>query len=495
MRSPSLAANIARLSSGQFFRQATGVFTAILKPRFLSPEQFGLWNLFTLVADYTTYADMGVMESMRYIVPLEEGRGDSRRAAAVRSTIFWGTFSARVIVVAALIGMAFLSPYPLLVRMGCAVIGVEILLRWYQQYASYLMLAYHQIAWVSNSVYLRSLLNVTIGLLLLWKFALPGQYLATLLCSLAVLAYLLLRRTWTVSATFDSRLYGEVLRKGFSIMGINLSIFLLKSVDRLIVASFLGVTALGYYALVGMIFDFLIEIPTAARAVMEPNLMKELATGEQDALLRKYYAQPLVNTAYYLPFLMAFSHFAIPVAVELAIPRYASSVLPAQTVLFCAFFMALIYPLRGILIAFRWERGGVAVMMAGLGLQCALSVALVSRGYGLVSLTACKALAMGVVFLGISALIGRRSAAAARLVGATVRQTMVPFLVTVACLSLSRIVTLAPNRYLDGGAKFLLVSLVLAGVLAAAIARNPLVRWPFACGGWRRRGDSGRETA
>lgn len=386
---------IARYASSNLFRQLLGVVNAFLKPKLLSPELFGLWNLLSLIPNYAQYIHLGSRSALRYRLPVNRALNREADNRSQIGAVYYGTLALSLLLALGLLLAAIWPPLPTAARVGLATMAVVVLLTWYFDFQVTLLKATEHFRLLSTVNFfqagLLSLLNV--GLIL--AFGLYGLYAALLLSSLAGVCYIRGRYRPPAFGPYRHRVFMELVRTGLPIMAFSMSALLIRTADRFLIAGFLGLEALGYYGIATMVFNLLMQIPGASREVLEPKLMQAFAQGESEALLREYLVQPLLIMAYVVPALLGAAILLLPGAVSWLLPRYLAGVPAAQLLLAGGFFLALTYVLRGVIVAQGGQLAAALVTLAVTGINLGTATLLLRLGLGLSGV----ALASGASFL------------------------------------------------------------------------------------------------
>ncbi|MGB0671672.1 MAG: lipopolysaccharide biosynthesis protein, partial [Rhodospirillales bacterium] len=194
---------------------------------------------------------------------------------------------------------------------------------------------------------------------------------------------------------------------GFPIMTFDMASNLVRSADRFLIAGLLGTEELGYYALAAFVFASLLEIPGAAREVLEPKMMHDMSEMEPADVLRDFLFRPLCNTAHYILFLIGPAVFLLPF-IELVLPRYAAGVLPAQILALGGYFLAISFVVRGVVVANDWQRRALVPIFAVGLFNVALNGAAIKLGYGIAGVAAASSLAYAVLLVWLLALVKSR---------------------------------------------------------------------------------------
>ncbi len=87
----SVLKNIVRYSSSKIFRQILRVLTGFIKPKLLTPELFGLWNILSIIPAYASYIHLGSRSSMRYLIPYHEAKKEEQKNSEIKGSVFYGS--------------------------------------------------------------------------------------------------------------------------------------------------------------------------------------------------------------------------------------------------------------------------------------------------------------------------------------------------------------------------------------------------------------------
>lgn len=379
----SLLNNLIHYSSSNIYRRLLGLINAILKPKLLTPELYGLWSLLSLIPNYAMYSDLGARESMRLAIPYHDARNEQEMSRALKDSAYFGSLYLRIVCSLALLVAAVFIKTDMTVRSGLATMAVVILLKWHYEYTFSLLKAYQHFQLAAQANYLRATISVGCGVLCIYLFGIYGAYLSIVLAYVSGILYLRSKFTVIAPDRFIYPLFTQLVRTGLPIMLFNLLVLLIRSCDRFIIAALLGQQQLGYYSIAIMFFGFLMQIPGATREVIEPRLMQSLADEKEDHYLREYCFKPLLNTAYYLPFLIGGYILLSPLFIQWVLPKYQPGLVPSQILAIGGFFLALTYITRGIFYAKKLQVKVLKFLFLGLLINVGLDILLIRSDLGL----------------------------------------------------------------------------------------------------------------
>lgn len=362
MMTPStIGRTVASYALSSIFRQGLGVVSAIVRPLFLTPELFGIWNLIKAIPPYASFAHLGARPAARYAIPANEADGNTALNDRIQQTIFTGTLLLNLPFIIGACGWAFIGSDDAPTQFGALMVAAWILLGWYHEHYLTMRKAYQEFNAITRANYVISIMTFLL-LPLLWLFSIYGLYASVILAMAC--GTVILRRGFTPpkGRRFDISLYCRLVQTGAPIMLLTLTILAARTCDRFLIATFIGAEELGYYGIAIMILSFVMNIPTATREVIEPKLMHEIKTLSPQITIQEYFFTPLMTTAYALPIILGPVFFLAPPAVRILLPRYTEGIPCIHILAVGGYFLALVYIARGIIVAKGWQ-----LIAAGIG--------------------------------------------------------------------------------------------------------------------------------
>lgn len=406
-RKDSITNNILRYSSSKVYMQVLGIFTAFIKPKLLTPELYGLLNILNLIPTYAGYIHLGSRSSMRYLIPYYEGRNEHYKNKDIKGSVFYGSLYLTILIVAILVFLSLKGDQDLEVRLGFLTMVFIVIMTWYYGYYMSLLKSYQNFKLITSSNYLKAPVTFFLSIILIYYFGIYGAYLAAVLTLVAVILYLRSKYPLGLQTKFQFRIFRDLIKMGLPIMLFSISFELIRTSDRVIVFYFLGIEQLGYYGIASMVISFLIQIPGAAREVIEPRLMQDLNGNSEVKNLNEYFFKPLFNTAYLLPLLLGPIVILLPYIIPLLLPRYIPGIVPAQINVLGCYFFIMSYPARGIIIANNWQLKASSVAVLVLFININLSIILLKLGMGLKGIALGSSISFFILFIFILIFIKR----------------------------------------------------------------------------------------
>ncbi len=361
-------------TSATYLAQVFVFIAGLLQKGLLGPVGTGYWALMQSFWTYLTIAPLGTMNATGRQVPLYRGKRDYASAASVADT--GGTFAVIAVGVAgallSAVALLFGGGWPDELRYGLVILGVLGPLRIFADVHKSLLQATKRFDASSATAVLEAVTLVSVQTLCVVAFGFYGMFLGIAL-SVVVLYGLWWRlgvvglRRASFSFRIDRKRIPELLSFGFPLM-LQAQLWLLfMSIDNLIVAGFISVKDLGYYALAVSVTNYVLHLPRSIGASLFPRMTEEFVKTERIESIRHYATDVQRLLAYMLvPVFLGAAFFLVPMLIRVALPDFAPAIPVVRIMVAASFLIALVnQPLKVLTTAgYRW--GITMVMLACL---------------------------------------------------------------------------------------------------------------------------------
>jgi O-antigen/teichoic acid export membrane protein len=476
----SLTATIARYSSSKAYAFVLRILTGFMRPFLLAPELFGIWNLFAIILQYAEYyLHLGCVGAMRFRLPqLWEQKADDD-AKRVTGAAFKGSLASHAVASIAVTILALAGNWEGHVRDGLFTVAVIILTLWYQRFLIQFLQARQNFTPIARANYIRATNALVVGAPLIYFFSIHGIYWTALIGEAILILYLRRHCRERIAYPFEWPVYRSLTVQGFPIMVFDIASNLARTADRFLIAAMLGTEQLGFYALAAFVFTALLEVPGAAREVLEPRMMQESVTLSPDDLLEAYFFRPLLNTAFYIPLLIGPVVFAAPF-IELVLPRYAAGILPAQILAIGGYFLAISFVARGVIVANGWQVKALIPVFAATAVNAVLAVLAMQMDFGIAGVAVASSVSYALLLGLLIGFIKKRHSGEKAPWARYSVATILPFILLVGTVvgffALAEL--LAVNQWLAAILQIICFSALMFGFLHLAHRLYPLVARP-----------------
>lgn len=396
----SLAKNLAHYTPSVLFRSVAGIANLLIRPRLLNPEWFGLFSLLNTIPSYCSYLHLGSREYMRFAVPkLQVTEENDEEVRRIEASVFWGTIVPNAAVAIVLLLLAVFGGFETHLTIGLAAMAGLVMLTCLYEHCVNVMKGHQMFRELSRGMYVRNATQLVLSIVLMLAFGFYGLLIALPVALLAGLIYLRTCYPFTKVGRFRFPVYADMVRDGFPLAASAFLMTLMVTNGRLVVAGYLSTEDVGCYALATLALRGMLQFSGAAREVVEPRIMEQADTLRDTQVLDQYLYRPLVINAICVPLVIAPLYFVLPPVIDSFLPKYSPGIPPLQIALFGFYFLALFYPLRGIIVAHRMQAALAGVLLLCLGINVGLSFVALEREAGITGVAVANSISYAALLL------------------------------------------------------------------------------------------------
>ena len=342
-RFKEVVGQIGIYSSAFALTQFVSVIGALIIRYFLGPLQTGVWSLVQVILSYTDYANLGATYAIPIEIPLKRAQGKLEEVERMKNVMFSFSFLTSVLfsiglLLYALIRRTFIPQelfYGLLIATG-----LVILQQLNNMLISFLR-AYKNFKLAGKQMALSSIVNFILIAILSSTFKLYGFMWAMVLSFMFNIAYILHHEDFRFRWTLNVKVLTGLIQYGFPLMVLTSAVTVLLTIDKIMIAKFLGLEALGLYSIAGMTSGFICSVPNSIGVVLLPNVSEKYAEGENVRDLRGYLTKSNHVFSIMMPVLIGFGWFVVPFVVHLFLPKFTGGISALKYLTLGTFFFGL----------------------------------------------------------------------------------------------------------------------------------------------------------
>lgn len=395
-------AGIYTLSS--YAAQIFDLINGILVRRFLGPTNMGIWAFLQVIQNYAKHAGLGVTMATARDVPYFLGKGDRDKAHQIQNLVFSFTLLTALVVALGIFAFAWGSRprYSQPIFYGFVVVAVLIILQRLYNLFVVLLRSYKEFVFAGFLNIASSIASVFLTVLLAWKFRLYGFYVAVVLNYLLMLALILWRTPYRFSFHFDFLGLLPLLNLGLAVLFSDIFRTILMTIDRIMIAKFLGFEELGHYSIALMASNYLYSLPNMLSIIFFPHLQEVFAQRDRSEDLERFLREPTLCLAYLFPFLIGLAWSAATWLVPVVLPQYVHGIPALQYLVLGSFFTALSHSFSNFMITIKKQWQLVPLLGFSIVFGFALTGIFIQMGWGIQGVAFAGSLISLVYFLLLS---------------------------------------------------------------------------------------------
>jgi O-antigen/teichoic acid export membrane protein len=384
VRKKTIISNIFQYASAQYFSQFIGFFTAIFIRRFLGPVYMGIWSILKVIKGYVSYANLGVTSAVPYKLPVLKGQGKQEEINVLTSVIFNFitviTFACSIgVVIYALVFGRNLSRE---LFIGLLALSVMLISQRVYTYYMILLRAHRNFNILRKSIIFDALVNLTLILLIVSKFRLYGFFVIVIV--MPILNIFFIRRYVTYNLKFSFNFKGIVyyIKYGFPLCVNGILYQILHSIDKIMIASMLGLEHLGFYSIALMTESYGTGIAKNFSIVIQPHFLEDFGANgiEKSSRHVVFYSE---STAYFMSILLSVFFICAPVFITYALPAFVQGITALRIFLLAIFFFTISPYSSNFLVALEKQAKLIPITVLSIILNIILNYYFIKKGYGI----------------------------------------------------------------------------------------------------------------
>ncbi len=377
--------DIGMYSVASFLTQLVNVVSAILMRLFLGPLQVGVWAFMQIILNYSEYANLGATNAIIREIPFYNGKGDVDKSERIKNTVFSFSICTSLMVSAGLIGYAFWKRTALPEGMFYALLFTAglVLLHRFNSLLLNILRAYKRFDIAAKQMFYSAVVNAVLIALLAYQYKLYGFMLAMCLSFIFNAVYILKNVRINFRFSVQMRELRPLITYGFPMMVISVVSTLFDTVDRIMIAKFLGLEALGFYSIAMMTSAYVYSVPNAISIVIVPNLHEKFGVREDKADLKGYLLNSDFAFSGAMPVLIGFGFFLAPILVQTILPKFALGVSALRLLVLGTYFMTMSQNYSLFLYAIKKHLAFFPLFLLSFSVAILFNLFAIKRGYGI----------------------------------------------------------------------------------------------------------------
>ena len=376
--------DIVKITFARYFSQTVGIVTSFALRNFLGPFYMGVWSLLRIVVSYASYLFLGADYGAANRVPYFSGSKELDKEADVKNTVFSFISGVSLLIGVAVIAWAFMmrNSYDREMIVGIIVIAFYIIFDKFCGYYQLLLRAKRDFSTLSGAIIFDAVMNVVLVFVFVKHFRIYGVYAMIMVAVLANILFIHFFARYTFKFKFNFATLRSVVKVGFPITVIGLLQGVLGSLDRIMIAKWIGITFVGYYSIPVMARGYLGQLSNFG-TVLYPQMMEEYGENKDIGKLKKYVVLPIIINAYIMPILLGGIFFIGPVVIRAVTPKFIPGIVAMQILLIDMYFKLCSVQAEHFLIALNKQKLLIVPLIGAVGINISLNYIFIMKGFGI----------------------------------------------------------------------------------------------------------------
>lgn len=303
-----------------------------------------------VVLQYGDYSNLGVRAAIGREIPFQIGAGNELKARTVARDSFGFNMGSGLLVALGLFLFSFFLPNPQgPLRWGLRIGALLLLLQQWSTFYTILNRSYRRFDVFGTAHILKGILTLGLQAGLAWLFGFQGLLAGAFLVQCLLILYLRSQLAFPLGWSWHWPAIRPLLRLGLPFLLIGLSDLAFVTADRILISSFLDLTAVGYYSIGIFAFGLLSFVPNVVSTTMYPRLCEDAGAENRGSDLTAHLRTPNHVISCLQGWICGNTLLAIPFFVPLLLPRFVPGIDSAMILCAGAFFAALT-PMAGNLM-------------------------------------------------------------------------------------------------------------------------------------------------
>ncbi len=342
-RTRQIISDAGDYTSAALLTQFVTVIAAVLTRRFLGPSQMGVWVLVQIILTYANYTHLGTLDAIAREIPFYIGKKDEWRAEKIKNTVFSFSIMTALIVSLGVMAYAFLwrTHLQIAVFYGLLITAALVILQRLNTLLICLVRAFKYFELAGKLTFFSAVVNMILISFLSYRYKLYGFMAAMTLSFIFNIAYVHLKKNFHFRYSLSGVELKPLIAYGFPLMLLAFFSTIFETIDRLMVARFLGLEALGLYSIALMAYGYLQSVPNSISIVMIPNLHEKFGQTENKHDLKSYLLKSDSVFSVVMPVLIGAGWFLAPLLIGIVLPKFKEGIDALRLLILSAYFIGV----------------------------------------------------------------------------------------------------------------------------------------------------------
>lgn len=392
-------------SLGTQIAQLITLLAALFSRRFLGPTQTGIWTTLQIIVDYSKYSTLGTMDAVSREIPYQIGKGEFETAEKIKNLAASFVFSGSIVLSLSISVFAFLTRgrFAAEITYGLYFVAVVIFLQRINNLQIALLRCYKRFDVETVFMIASAAVNAVLVGVLTYFFKIYGFIFALILSLVFNILFVRTRYAFKFKWNYDLKTLKPLVSFGLPLMVLGLATTFFRSLDRIMIAKFLGFKMLGWYSIALMVTSYISNFPIAIGIVLLPHFQEKYGEKDSSHDLGNYLTKSAFAVALVMPLLLAFVDLAAPYGVSLFLPKFTPGLTAMKILILNMFFISLVPLYYDALITIKKHLLLFPIIFVSALLTAGLDWFAIQRGMGIEGVAAATGIGFFVYFFTLQA--------------------------------------------------------------------------------------------
>ena len=189
-------------------------------------------------------------------------------------------------------------------------------------------------------------------------------------------------KTYGLKFSFDLRGIVDYIKYGFPLCINGILDQILHSIDKIMIASMLGVESLGFYSIALMAEAYGTGVAKNFNIVIQPHFLEDFGKNGMEKSSKHVIIYSQV-TAYFMTILLSLIFICAPIFIKYILPAFSPGVTALRIFLIPIFFFTISPYSNNFIIALEKQKKLIPIAVLSILLNIVLNYLLIKRGYGI----------------------------------------------------------------------------------------------------------------
>jgi O-antigen/teichoic acid export membrane protein len=378
----SLSKEFMLFSISTLVLQVLRMGNSFVGAKLLGPEIWGYWYILNLILIYGPNIQLGALNAMNRDVPICRGENNWAKVYEIQdNSLGFQILSGLILSICVLLYALLINENGKSLPLLCMsfLIFAHNLYMWFQMYLK--SIAHFNVFSIQQIIFGILLIFITIPLTFFKGLNgfIIGQFITTIL----TISIIINIEKIKINPKINFPIILKLIKVGWPILGVGLVFTLLKTVDRWMIAGFLGKTQLGYYSLALMVSNVLFLLPMVVAQQIYPRMAETWGkTKSLSDVMRWAKIQTMLSVS-----LSTFSAlivgFLVKILVPLILPEYLPGLPAVYPMLLVPVFFSFITGTGNMLNTIGRQKVYLLMQLCLLPVMVILDFLAIKLGFGI----------------------------------------------------------------------------------------------------------------